>query len=65
MITVNSDILAKVLFSQSFVKVKSSRNREITLSFTDEGKSCQSLKYLRLKYVLLSYSPKNNSRENV
>ena len=28
---------------RSFVKIKSSRNGGITLSFTDEGKSCQSL----------------------
>ena len=27
---------------RSFVKLRSSRNGEITLSFTDEGKSCHS-----------------------
>ena len=41
--TVNSEIFAKVLFSRnlrSFVKIKSSRKGEITLSFTDMSKSC-------------------------
>ena len=42
--TVNSDIFARVLFSRnfayiSFVKIKSSQNREIILSFTFIGKS--------------------------
>ena len=31
---------------RSFVKIKSSRNGEITLSFTDKGKSCRSRKFL-------------------
>ena len=38
---VNSEIFARVLFSRnmrSFVKIKSSRNAEITQSFTDLGK---------------------------
>ena len=36
-----SGIFARVLFSlRSFVKKKSLRNGEITLSFTDIGKSC-------------------------
>ena len=36
---------------RSFVKIKSSRNGEITLSFTDEGKSCHDRDFLRRKYV--------------
>ena len=36
---------------RSFVKIKSSRNGEITLSFTDEGKSCHSREFLLHKYV--------------
>ena len=36
---------------QSFVKMKSSRNGEITLPFTDEGKICHSREFLRLKYA--------------
>ena len=40
--TVNSEIFARVLFSRNFVKIISSRNAEITLSFTDIGKSCPS-----------------------
>ena len=42
--TVNSEIFARVLFShmRSFVKIKSSLNGEIILSFTDVGNSCPS-----------------------
>ena len=45
--TVNSKIFARVLFSRnfamrSFVKIKSSRNGETSLSFTDIGKACRS-----------------------
>ena len=36
---------------RSFVKIKSSRNGEITLSFTDEGKSCHRREFSRRKYV--------------
>ena len=36
---------------RSFIKIKSSRNGEITLSFTDEGKSCHGRDFLRRKYV--------------
>ena len=43
-VTVNSEIFARVLFSRnnmrSFVKIKPSQNGNITLSFTDVGKSC-------------------------
>ena len=42
-------IFAKLM--RSFVKIRSSRNGEITLSFTDEGKSCHSRDFLRRKYV--------------
>ena len=37
---------------RSFMKIKSSLNGQIILLFTDEGKSCQSSEFLRLKYVL-------------
>ena len=42
--TVDSEIFARVYFREtshmrSFVKIKSSRNCEINLSFTDKGKS--------------------------
>ena len=55
-ITLNSEIFARVYIREtshmrSFVKIKSSRNGEITLSFTDEGKLCQSRECLRRKYV--------------
>ena len=54
--TVNSEIFARVYCREtshmrSFVKIKSSRNGLITLSLTDEGKSCHSREYLRRKYV--------------
>ena len=45
--TVNSEIFARVYIREnshmrSFVKIKSSRNDEITRSFNDTGKSCLS-----------------------
>ena len=40
--TVHSEIFARVLFSRSFAKMKTSRNGEITMSFIDVGKSCPS-----------------------
>ena len=43
---------------RSFVKIKSSRNGEITLSFTDEGKSCHTREFLRCEFVF------NAIREN-
>ena len=39
---------------QSFVKIKSSRNGEITLSLTDIEKSCPSREYLALQICLLT-----------
>ena len=39
---------------RSFVKIKSSRNGTITLSFTDEGKSCHSCEFLCRKYVFFT-----------
>ena len=45
---VNSEIFASVF---GFVKMKSSRNGEIILSFTDEGRSCHSREFLRRKFV--------------
>ena len=49
-ITVNAEIFARVLFREtshmrSFVKIKSSRNGEITLSSTDVYKSCLSREF--------------------
>ena len=44
---------------RSFVKIKSSRNGEITLSFTDIGKSCLSCKLLTLQICLLMLFAKN------
>ena len=41
-LNVNSEIFTRVLFSRSFVKTKSSRNGEITLTFTDKCKPCHS-----------------------
>ena len=41
---------------QSFVKIKSSGNGEITLSFTDIGKSYQSCEYLMSQLCLLTIS---------
>ena len=56
LITVNLEIFARVYFRntshmRSFVKIKSSRNGEITPSFTDEGESSQSCEFLHRKYV--------------
>ena len=39
---------------RSFVKMKSSRNREITLSITDIGKSCHSREFLTSYVYLLT-----------
>ena len=41
---------------QSFVKIKSSQNAEITLSFTDihVGKSCPSLNFLASQICILT-----------
>ena len=39
---------------RSFVKIKSSRNGEITLLCTDIGKSCPSHKFLTLQICLLT-----------
>ena len=39
---VNSDTFVRVLFLRIFLKIKSLRNAEITLLFTDIGKSCHS-----------------------
>ena len=57
--TVNSEIFTRVLFSRNFayakfVKIKSSRNSEITLSFTNAGKSCLSLVFLVSQICLLT-----------
>ena len=41
-----------IIFAElRFVKVKSSRNGENTLSFTDEGKLCHSREFLRRNNV--------------
>ena len=39
---------------RSFVKIKSSRNGEITLSFTDKNKSCPSREFLTSQICLLT-----------
>ena len=54
--TVNSDIFAKVLFSQNsayakFCEIKSSQKGVITRSFTDMSKTCPNLIFLHRKYV--------------
>ena len=51
MVTVNLEIFARVLFYRNFayakfVKIKSSQNAKITLSFTDIGKSCPYREFL-------------------
>ena len=58
---VNSQIFARVLFSQNFayhmqslVKIKSSWNAEITLLFTDICKSCPSREFLASQTCLLT-----------
>ena len=65
--TVNSKIFARVYFRKtshmrSFVKIKSSRTGEITLSFTSEGKPCHSRNFLRRKYVLMLFVKMKFSR---
>ena len=53
--TVKSEIIARVLFSlNGIVKTKSSRNGEITLSFTDIGRSCHSNEFLTPQICLLT-----------
>ena len=50
-ITVNSEIFVRVLYSRKFfVKIKSSQNAKITLSFTDIGKSCPSSDFLMSQF---------------
>ena len=39
---------------RSFVKIKSSRNGEINMSFTDKGKSCPCCKVLTSQICLLT-----------
>ena len=58
--TANSEIFARVLFSGSFAyayakfrEKKSLGNEEITLSFTDIGKSCPSREFLTSQICLL------------
>ena len=58
---VNSEIIARFLIfaKRSFVKIKSSRNGEITLPFTDVGKSCSSRELLAshtCTFVVYRYS---------
>ena len=52
--TVNSEIFVRVLFSRSFVKIKPLWNGEITLPFTDVGKSCPCLELLMWKICLFT-----------
>ena len=51
--TVNSEI-----FCEGFMKIKSSQNSEITLSFTDLGKPCPSREILTSKIWLLMFFAK-------
>ena len=44
---------------RSFVKIKSSRNAEITLSFPDVCKSCPSREFLESQMCLLIAIPEN------
>ena len=53
--TVNLEIFARLLFSQNFayakfLKIKSSGNGEIILSFTDIGKSCPRSKVANMSF---------------
>ena len=53
----NSEIFGRVLFSQNFayfVRLKSSRNAQITLSFTDICKSRTSCEFLASQICLLT-----------
>ena len=58
--TVNSEIFARVLFSQNFAYTKFHENkilvkwRKITLSFTDIGKPCPSFEFLMLQICVLT-----------
>ena len=47
-------ILAKLRICEVFMKIKSSRNAEITQSFTDIGKSCPSRTFLASQICLLA-----------
>ena len=65
----NSEIFARVYFREtshlrSFMKIKSSQNGEITLSFTDKGKSSPCRELLTLQICLLTLFAKKRSREN-
>ena len=71
--TVNSELFERVLFSRNFayfVKIKPSRNGEISLLFTDIGKSCPSREFLMSQVCILTvfakikFPRKLNSREN-
>ena len=48
---------------RSFTKIKSSRNGEITLSFTDEGKSCPSRNILMSQICNLLFTKMKFSRK--
>ena len=52
--TVNSEIFVRVLFSQNFMKIKSSQNSKITLSFTEICKLCLSREFLTSQICLLT-----------
>ena len=52
--TVTSEIFAKVLFSENFVKIKPSGYVEITLSFSNLGKLWHSRDFLTSKICLLT-----------
>ena len=52
--SINSKIFARALFSRNFVKIKSSRNGEITLLFTDLRKSFPNREFLTSQICLLA-----------
>ena len=67
--TINSEIFARVYFResshmQSFVKIKSLRNAEITLSFTDICKLCPRCEFLASQMCLLTLIAKKKTSEN-
>ena len=63
-----TEIFTRVLVSRNiadakFREIKSSRNVEINLSFTDVGKSCHSRDFQYGKYVLMHFAKMNFSRK--
>ena len=64
--TINLEIFREFYFHEtsplrSFMKIKQSRNGEITLLFTDVGKSCPSREFLMWQICLLTLFAKTKS----